>query len=469
MSIRSIPLSALCLLIALAGCSKNSRDKSTDVTETDPANVLDSAQEAPVDRNAPALEEESDADEPDVFMASRALQQFGTSLFEELHTSSPDKNLAISPWSVESALVMTAAGAKSHTLAQMLYALGFVQLADNPDAMQTSFAALSQELLRNAIKSDDDGDNDDDGDDDDDDDLILHAANALWIANQLHQDLREDFEHTLRETHNAEAHDATFQADAEGARKKINQWIFKNTDEKIKDLLPRGSITSDTSIVLTNAIAFDADWTHAFDKKDTKKKKFTRLNNQTVDVDLMHRKFQRAAYWQSDDFHAVALPYESGNYVMSIVVPSEGKFAEVRTQLFEDGFERVFVPGEKRATEIVNVYLPRFKFRWKQSLTSALKSLGMEHAFDDRADFSKMFKTTSHRISDVIHEVYIDVDEEGTEAAAATGVIVSTTSVRVDPPKEYEVRADRPFLFAIHDTATHTPIFLGQVMDPTKQ
>lgn len=468
MSIRFIPLSALILLIALSGCSKNTRDKSTDVVDDDQANVLDSEQEASEDRNAPALEEESDADEPDAFMASRALQQFGTSLFEELHKSSADDNLAISPWSVESALVMTAAGAKGHTLAQMLYALGFVQLADNPDAMQTSFAALSQELLKNASKSDDDEDDDEDKDDDDNE-LILHAANAIWVAHQLHQDLRGDFEQTLKDTHAAEVHDATFQADAEGARKKINQWIFKNTDEKIKDLLPRGSVNADTSIVLTNAIAFDADWSDAFDKKNTKKKKFTRLNNKTVDVDLMHRKFQRAAYWQSDDFHAVALPYESGNYVMSIVVPSEGKFADVRTQLFEDGFESVFVPGEKRATEIVNVYLPRFKFRWKQSLTSALKSLGMEHAFDDRADFSKMFKTTSHRVSDVIHEVFIDVDEEGTEAAAATGVIVSTTSARVDPPKEYEVRADRPFLFAIHDTATHSPIFLGQVTDPTKQ
>lgn len=479
MSIRSLLIATLAVA-TLVGCSKKTGEKDTDtVTE-------DQAQDLAADDTQDALDAAAeDADNaPDAEMASAALQRFGTSIFQELSRDQEDENLAISPWSIESALVMTAAGAKGDTLAQMLYALGFVHLADNPDGMQQSFAELSEQLLERATKASPDADEDsteedaenaDDSEESAEDDAaeedvdvasILHAANAIWVDHNLRDELQKDFQTTLEKHHKAEVHDATFQEDAEAARTTINDWIAKNTRQKIEELLPSGSVDDATRIVLTNAIAFDADWTDAFDKDLTETKPFHTLDGETVDVDLMHRKFNKAAYWEGDNFHAVELPYEDGNFAMSIVVPTEGKWSDVRNQLIEEGFEDVF--STDRAQEKVDVYLPRFQFRWNRSLSDALQALGMENAFDGRADFSALFSEGSHAITEVIHEVYIDVDEEGTEAAAATGAVVGVTSAPMDPPKVYEVRADRPFLFAIHDTESNTPIFLGQVTDPTQ-
>lgn len=470
MSIRSFFILTIALA-TLVGCSKKTGEKSADAVDKEQAQDL--VQDAPDEDAA-----NEHAQEPDAAMARDALQRFGTSIFQELSRDKEDENIAISPWSIESALVMTAAGAKSDTLAQMLYTLGFVNLADNPAGMQQSFAALSEGLLERATKATDapsadeaDADDADDAeeqrdDDADDAESILHAANAIWVADQLRDNLRDSFESTLKEHHHAEVHDAAFQEDADAARGVINAWIAEHTLDKIQELLPSGSIDDRTRIVLTNAIAFDADWTDAFNKDLTETKPFHTLDGETVDVDLMHREFNKASYWEDENFHAVELPYEDGDYAMSVVVPVEGKWDAVRAQLIDDGFEAVF--STDRAEEKVNVYLPRFKFRWNRSLRDALQELGMENAFDDRADFSALFKEGSHAITDVIHEVYIDVDEEGTEAAAATGAVVGVTSAPMDPPKIYEVRADRPFLFAIHDTETNTPIFMGQVTNPTE-
>lgn len=484
---RFITIATLTLGV-LFGCSKNT-DSSNDVVEEEQAlqglaaDDVDTESDDVDDAHATEKDSEEDAeqkaakeaqevDASEVAIASKALKQFGTGLYQQLHATDGDKNLAISPWSIQSALVMTAAGAKGNTLAQMLYSLGFVQLADDPAVMQTAFAALSSELLRSAVQAqdpDDDDDDDSDEEDSDDDELILHAANAIWVADQLRSSLRADFEKTLKDIHQAQVHNASFKNDADTARQTINDWIAKHTDDKIQNLLPPGAVDNMTSMVLTNAIAFDADWTQPFEKKNTRKKPFRLLSGDTVDVKLMNQRLERGSYWESDHFAAVALPYEAGDYAMSLVVPHEGQFVAVRDALFENGYERVFIPATERRTEIVEVHLPRFEFRWHNSLRSALKALGMENAFDDRADFSRMFTEESHLISNVIHEVYIEVDEEGTEAAAATGVMVSTTSMPAEPPKVYEVRADRPFLFAIHDIKTNTPVFLGQVMNPVEK
>lgn len=488
MPLRSILIVTLALT-AIVGCSKNT-DSAAGVVEDEQtqqspvaddvdaiADTLDDADVVQKDGKKDTDDVEIDeVDAAEVAIASKALKQFGTSLYKELHASEANQNIAISPWSIQSALIMTAAGAKGNTLAQMLYSLGFVQLADDPAVMQTAFAALSHELLRTAVQAPDPGDDDDDGDDDgddhdddSDDDLILHAANAIWVADQLRSSLRADFEKTLKDIHQAEVNSAPFKEDADEARKTINRWIATHTDEKIENLLPPGSVDDMTSMVLTNAIAFDADWAHPFDKNNTRKKPFRLLDGQSVDVQLMNQQIQRSSYWEDEHFAAVALPYESGDYAMSVVVPHDGQFAGVLDQLFENGYESIFIPAADRRTEIVDVSLPRFEFRWRSSLTSALKTLGMENAFDNRADFSRMFEKDSHLISDVIHEVYIEVDEEGTEAAAATGVIISTTSMPAEPPKVYDVHADRPFLFAIHDIKTNTPVFLGQVTNPVEK
>lgn len=444
--------------MSLTACSKNSDPASADTNSR--AGGADTSAVAQANTSAAEVREAYENAKVDRDAAAQAVQRFGTSLFQDLQkNSSSEQNIALSPWSVESALLMTAAGAKGDTLAQMMNALGFVTFADSPASMQTSFAALNRTLLANAREYNEDGSRDDD--------LILEAANAIWVAEQLRKDLRPEFQETLRTVHNAEVHDAPFQSNPDRARNTINKWVNDRTDDKIPELLPAGFITPQSSMVLTNAVTFDADWMHSFNERLTKPEDFRRLDGSTVSVPMMNQRLESVGHWSGEHFVAVQLPYEGGDYAMNILVPEDGHFAHVRDNLFQQGLDALFPRADKHEIGIVQLALPKFKFRWSGELAQSLKALGMEHAFDNRADFSGMFTEGNELISQVIHEVYIDVDEEGTEAAAATAVGMMRTSAPINPPKVTTVRADRPFLFVIQDTETGTPVFMGQVVDPS--
>jgi len=440
--------------VSLAGCTKSVDPANTPNGTEDTSTVAQDNARTEQIRQAYA---EANVDRA---AAAKAVRTFGAELYRSLQSQSgKEANLALSPWSVENALIMTAAGAKGDTLAQMLSTLGFGIYADSPESMQTSFADLSKSMLENAREYEEDGSRDDD--------TILQAANAIWVANELKPKLRPEFQGILRDVHQAEINTAPFRSDAEGARETINKWVADHTDDKIEDLLPGGFIRPSTSMVLTNAVAFDADWMHAFDEKLTKEEDFHRLDGTTSRVRMMNQRINSASYWTGDNFIGVALPYEGGDYAMSIVVPEAGHFAQVRDVLFQDGWETVFPSRNNWSEGQAQVALPKFKFRWSGQLAEVLKGMGMEHAFDGRANFTGMFSEGNEVISQVIHEVYIDVDEDGTEAAAATGVGMMRTSMPMEPPMIQTIRADRPFLFIIQDTASGTPVFMGQVVDPS--
>lgn len=451
-----LPLIAFAIAaVSLSACTKTTADDTPIGASDDTSAVAQDSARADDLRDA----FENATTEPAT--AATAVQTFGVQLYHDLQKrSASEQNLAISPWSVESALMMTAAGAKGDTLAQLMSGLGFITFADSPASMHTSFAALNRQLIEHALEDGESGD--------DDDDYIFSVANAVWVAEHLRQDLRPEYQATLRDIHGAEITSAPFRENPEGARETINEWVEEKTDDKIEDLIGEGIITRDTSLVLTNAIAFDADWHVPFKEEQTRDVPFHPLAGDPHDVDMMHQNLERARYWEGQGFVGVELLYEDERYAMSVVVPQEGQFSQVRDQLFaDDGYSRIFPATADRSFERVNVALPKFKFSWSGTLADTLKAMGIEHAFDNRADFSRMFIDGDERISEVIHEVYIEVDEEGTEAAAATAVVMTRTSavIHQDPPKE--VRADRPFLFVIHDTATSTPVFMGQVIVPS--
>lgn len=455
------------LLMMTIGCSKNNNAPTNH--NLDSALTNESIDEKRAADAAKAEEARQLVTDPSI--AAQAVQHFGIDLFETIAKQQDDRNIILSPWSVESALMLTAAGARHNTLAQMLQALGFQAFPDNPLSMHSSFSALSQDILKRAVRAvPDDVEKDTDNNPPPPTEAILHTANAIWVATYLSETLQPEFKEILTQYHQATVHNAPFKDDTPAAIDAINQWVSDRTRSKIPQLVDASVIKDSTKMVLTNAVYFQGDWTHAFDPQNSQDELFTLLNGEKIIHPLMHQTLSNAAYWSGKYFRGVNLPYESGGLVMRVVVPDEGQFRAVRDQLFTEGYEAVFLPTNRSQTSKVEVTLPRFQARWEGSLADNLEHMGMTDAFANTADFSSMFGRPSIKISDVIHKVFIDVDEHGTEAAAATAVVMVARSAAAPTQASPRiVRADRPFLFAIADAKTATPIFIGQVMNPTSK
>jgi len=354
-------------------------------------------------------------------------------------------NLFYSPYSISLALAMTYAGARGVTEEEMSTALHF----DLPgEALHTAFNALDQELRtrgRGAAGKDEEG-------------FRLNVVNAIW--GQRDYAFRSDFLNVLARNYGAGLRVLDFQTAPEPSRTIINEWVQEQTEDRIKDLLPQGAVDSLTRLVLTNAVYFNAAWQSQFQKEFTTPGQFHLLNGSDVSVPMMQ---QRAAfgYVRAGNFEALELPYDGRELSMVILLPSVDQF-----EAFEGGLDYSVVAGAINALDStqVEVTMPRFKLETSLKLSGALSDLGMAAAFDAaRADFSGMDGSRSLYITDVVHKAFVDVDESGTEAAAATAVVVGTTSIPAEPVR---FTVDRPFLFLIRDVGTGTILFLGRVMDP---
>lgn len=247
---------------------------------------------------------------------------------------------------------------------------------------------------------------------------------------------------------------------AEPSRQLINDWVSEQTEGKIKDLLPAGSVNSYTRLVLTNAIYFNAAWASEFVKASTRNGDFHLLNGGTVSVPMM---FQTHSfkYAEGANYQAVELPYDGNQLSMVVLLPCAGQYdsfeAALNSQLWQE------IIGKLQVSQ-VNLTMPKFKVESKFSLKQALAALGMPLAFSaSEADFSGMDGRKDLYITDVFHKAYVSVDEAGTEAAAASGVVVGTTSM---PTNIKEVTLDRPFIFLIRDIPTGTILFAGRVLNP---
>jgi serine protease inhibitor len=377
--------------------------------------------------------------------AGSAVSAFSADLFTAIAGSSTG-NLVCSPYSVAVALGMAVQGAKGTTAAQILGVLhsqDAATLAAGLNALDLALSARCGEVP---------------GPDPDTPDRIeLASANSLWgeRATTWQQPFLEvlgrDFGTGMR---------VVDYRQAQAARAAINAWVSQQTRTRIRELVPDGMLGPDTVLTMVNALYFKAPWARPFRPELTRPAPFHRLDGSTVEADLMSGR--GGQFGGGPGWVAVNLPYAGGSLAMALVVPDAGRYAEVERSLAGDGLSRLLAGF---APTPVRVGLPRWTMRTTAALGGILSGLGMPVAFSNDADFSAMTADRPLRISAAMHEAFIAVDEAGTEAAAATAIMVEVTSMPMEPPRS--VVADRPFLYVIHDVPTGVPLFVGRVLDPT--
>lgn len=353
-------------------------------------------------------------------------------------------NLFYSPYSISLALAMTYAGARDQTAQQMAEAL---HLTLGQERLHAAFNALDMALARRGEQLDPDQR------------FRLHIANALW--GQEGYAFLAAFLDELAENYGAGLRVLDFVGAPDESRQTINEWVEEQTEEKIKDLLPPGSVSSDTRLVLSNAIYFNAAWMYPFEEEATRDGTFQLLDGGQVTVPMMAQS-HRLGYAAGQGYQAVELPYLGGELSMVIVLPAEGTFQDWARNLDSQGLATIV--GDMERTQ-VQLSMPKFSFESGFRLRDALTQLGMREAFRGTADFSGMTGSRDLFISDVYHKAFVAVDEEGTEAAAATAVVMELTAA---PGQPVEVTVDRPFVFLIRDIETGAILFLGHVVDPTQ-
>ncbi len=349
-------------------------------------------------------------------------------------------NLFFSPYSISTALAMTYAGAGGNTEKQMADVLHF----DLPqEKLHPAFRKLIERMNAQGKESG----------------YQLSVANALW-AQKDYQFLRA-FLNTTKSNYGAGLNQVDFVKATEAARKTINDWVEKRTEGKIKDLIKPGILDSLTRLVLTNAIYFKGNWASQFKEKDTEDAPFTIARDREVTVPMMSQK-EQFAYDETEMLQLLELPYVEDELSMVILLPKELDGLATLENSLAPGNLKEWLQGLRKQEVVVE--MPRFKLTSQFSLKEVLRSMGMTEAFSVKlANFSGMTSGRDLFISAVIHKAYVDVNEEGTEAAAATAVVMKLRGAP-RPPKVF--RADHPFLFLIRDNQSGSILFMGRVVNP---
>jgi serpin B len=368
----------------------------------------------------------------------RAWTGFALDLYRRLGAG--DENLVLSPSSVATVLAMVLPGARGDTARQIAAVLH----ADLPaERLAEAAGQLDEALAKRAAE----------------DGLELSISNSVWTHSGLEP--RQEFIDLLTQAFRAGLRQADFARDPEGARRAINRLVTEQTAGKIAELFGPGSITVDTRLVLTNAIYLEARWLEAFDPGDTRPEPFHLLDGGRVEVDMLHREASMA-YAEGRDWRAVELLYRGERLAMDVILPDQGRFAELQGELDADRLDEALGRLRKRR---VRLALPKFTFDSTHDLRGPLTELGMGTALTPAADFSGITTTTRLRIDQVVQRAHVEVDERGTTAAAATGAGMVLVSVVVPRPP-IELRVDRPFLFLVRDLPSGEILFLGRVTRP---
>ncbi|MBD3278610.1 MAG: serpin family protein, partial [Candidatus Aegiribacteria sp.] len=282
-------------------------------------------------------------------------------------------------------------------------------------------------------------------------------SNGLWAQEGF--PFLDSFVQHVTECYGAAVENLDFIDDPDGSREVINDWVAENTMDRILDLLPRGVISEDTRLVLTNAVYFKASWSHPFEEASTYRDTFHLHEAPSIEVPMMHQtKFFRNVV--HSDYTAIELPYEGDEAVMLIVMPRD-------IQEFQRNLELETIQYIRQNMAATNVFLsmPKFRFTHRIGLSEVLKDMGMETAFESDADFSGFTGRRDLYISAVVHKAFVKVDEAGTEAAAATAVVANITAMPAQPT---EISINRPFMFFIIHSETESILFMGRVMDPSE-
>ncbi len=361
--------------------------------------------------------------------------EFALDLYARL--SSEDGNLFLSPYSISTALAMTYAGARGNTAIQMTNVLHY------PLEQERLHPALA--ALESSVKAAGNGSQ-----------CTIHLANALW--GQQEYGFLDEFLALNREHYGAAFHEVDFVRDTEQARQTINKWTARHTQEIIKELLQKGNLDPADVLVLTNAIYFKGNWASRFDRELTREATFLISKSDQTVVPMMYQNRQ-FPFASGDDLDVLELPYDGDRLSMVFLLPKQvDGLVAVENSLSTENIERWLGLLRQQA---VRVSLPRFKLDFRANLAKMLKAMGMTDAFNGRrADFSGMTGRRDLFIGMVIHQAQVEVNEEGTEAAAATAVKMKRG------PAIATFVADHPFLFLIRDKHTGSILFMGRVVNP---
>ena len=368
--------------------------------------------------------------------------RFAIDLYREVCEGSEADNVFFSPFSISSALGMTYTGAKDQTAAEMAEVLHF-SLPVN--LINSAFRSVTEALTSATSNGPDSGEP-----------FTLAISSGLWVDNEFQ--LLDSFVEDMSRYYDAAVENVDFSGDPEGARERINSWVAEKTNDRITGLLPGGSIVADTRTVLTNAVYFKASWNRPFDADLTSEGSFTLADHSITTVPMM-RQEEHFNYAQTEQWSAIEMHYSGGDASMLIILPS-GDLQELESAFNLDMLDEI--RGNLSSRNVI-ISMPVFEFTRSMSLSDILRSLGMELAFGMRADFSGFTGNRDLYISDVVHKAFVKVDEEGTEAAAATAVVMNMLSMPETPVK---MDINRPFMFLVQDNTTGSILFMGRVMNP---
>ncbi len=369
---------------------------------------------------------------------------FALDLYQQLQKE--EGNIFYSPYSLSVALAMTYAGARGETEQEMADALSFYL---SQDRLHPAFNYLDQELAgrgEGAQGKDEEG-------------FRLNIVNDIW--GQRDFTFLADFLDTMAENYGAGLRILDFIGNPEASRVAINDYISEQTEEKIQDLIPEGVIDIMTRLVLTNAIYFNAAWLYPFSEDITSDGIFHLLDGGEVTVPMMQQG-ETLGYAEGDGYQAVELPYDGEELSMVILVPDAGIFENFETSLDTEMLNDIMDSLEDKHVELT---LPKWEFETFFMMKETLQAMGMSEAFTEAADFSGMTGKRDLYVAEVVHKAFVSVDEAGTEAAAASAVIMKLTAMPVNPAV---VTVDRPFIFLIRDIETGTILFLGRVVNPAE-
>jgi len=361
--------------------------------------------------------------------------EFAFDIFKNIISGENEgKNVMISPLSISSALSMTINGANGETREAMLEALRLKGIT--VDAVNKAYRDLTKALISVDKR------------------VLISIANSVWTEDDFN--VKKAFIDVLTQYYDAQSE--AFDINDPNAPARMNAWIENKTNGLIKDMIE--SLDDNTVMLLINAIYFKGKWASEFDRTKTENLPFY-LTSGSVNVPMMKQKSDFSVF-EGNGFVMAEFPYGQGNFVMDVILPDQSSSLSGTMNLITDAnFNGWISQMRKRETDVT---FPKFKYGFKKKLKDVLSNMGMGIAFTDAADFSNISEQYDLLINEVTHQSFIETDEEGTEAAAATVVEIGLTSVG---PSSFEFRMDRPFIFIIRETTTNSILFMGRVADPS--
>lgn len=379
----------------------------------------------------------ANTDSNNVAEFSRRLATFSINMYSKLISLKPNQNVVFSPFSIQSCAAMARLGASGETATQLDNGLGLI--SNDAGQIAESFHQVLSAYENSSI---------------------LRIANKIYIMKGF--ELRDEFSSLLTKQFLSAAEHVDFAKNVQAAG-LINSWVEHRTNNLIKDLVPASALDADSRLVLVNAIHFKGNWVHPFPEYATHNERFHLNEVDGIDVPMMNLKERfRYADLPSLDASALELPYEDSDLSMLIVLPkSKTGLSQLEEKLRNTPLTQITEQLHK--TQVL-VKLPKFKSEFEVELTEAFKQLGMTHLFSDHADFSKMLKSPDDlKVSKIIHKAFIDVNEKGTEAAAATGVVVRKKRSLISLTDPIEFHADHPFIYVLAHQQS-LPLFFGSVV-----